>query len=123
MSAKGKQKITQAGPASLSAWQSGQFNRAEAMMAARYTLDYLAQTCPGKAVEVRVPPAAAIQIRPGLVHRRGQPPAVTEMSVDTWLRLATGQATWSQLVTQGEIYAFGPGSDLSDLVPLLLPSE
>ena len=58
--------------------------------AVRYLLLVLADTVPGKAVEVRVPPVAAVQCIPGVRHTRGTPPNVVETDPVTWIRLATG---------------------------------
>ena len=47
----------------------------EALRAAvRYLLDLLAARVPGKAVEVRIPPYAAVQCVEGPRHTRGTPP-------------------------------------------------
>lgn len=46
------------------------------LTAVRWALEELAERAPGRAVEVRVPPAGAVQILGGTVHRRGTPPAV-----------------------------------------------
>ena len=75
----------------------------------------LAERHPGRAVEVRVPPFAAVQILAGAVHRRGTPPAVVEMSPVTWLRLATGRERWAD----AQVTASGERSDLSGLLPIL----
>ena len=40
------------------------------------------------ALEVRVPPAAAVQCMPGPRHTRGTPPGVVETDAQTWIRLA-----------------------------------
>jgi hypothetical protein len=46
--------------------------------AARYLLYQFADRHPGRILEVRVPPAAAVQCLPGPVHTRGTPPNVVE---------------------------------------------
>ena len=46
--------------------------------AARHLLYTLASRHPGRVLEVRVPPAAAVQCLPGPVHTRGTPPNVIE---------------------------------------------
>ena len=61
--------------------------------AARYLLYLLAARHPGRVLEVRVPPVAAVQCLPGPVHTRGTPPNVVETDPRTWIRLAAGGLT------------------------------
>jgi putative sterol carrier protein len=49
----------------------------------------------------------------GTTHRRGTPPAVVEMSPQTWLELFTKKLTWDDAVASGKIIASGERSDLS----------
>jgi hypothetical protein len=81
----------------------------------RTSLQWFAEQNPGRAVEVRVPPFLAIQILGGTTHRRGTPPAVVEMSPETWLELFTKKLTWVDAVASGKIIASGERSDLSEL--------
>jgi hypothetical protein len=81
----------------------------------RTSLQWFAEQHPGRAVEVRVPPYLAIQILGGTTHRRGTPPAVVEMSPQTWLELFTKKLTWAEAVASGNIIASGERSDLSEL--------
>ena len=81
----------------------------------RASLQWFAEQNPGRAVEVRVPPYLAVQILGGTAHRRGTPPAVVEMSPQTWLELFTKKLTWADVVANGKITASGERSDLSDL--------
>jgi hypothetical protein len=80
----------------------------------RTSLQWFTEQNPGRAVEVRVPPYLAIQILGGTTHRRGIPPAVVEMSPQTWLELFTKKLTWAEAVTGGKIIASGERSDLED---------
>jgi hypothetical protein len=82
----------------------------------RTSLQWFAEQNPGRAVEVRVPPYLAIQILGGTTHRRGTPPAVVEMSPQTWLELFTKKLTWADAATSGKVIASGERSDLSDLI-------
>jgi hypothetical protein len=82
----------------------------------RTSLQWFAEQNPGRAVEVRVPPYLAIQILGGTTHRRGTPPAVVEMSPQTWLELFTQKLIWADAVASGKITASGERSDLSDLL-------
>ena len=50
-------------------------SRAVVLTAVRFTLEELGVLHPGRSVEVRVPPAGAVQILPGTTHRRGTPPS------------------------------------------------
>lgn len=82
------------------------------------TLDALAAIAPGRSVEVRIPPFAAIQVVAGTTHRRGTPPAVVETDPRTWLELCTGVLDWSTAVSTGRLRASGERSDLSPYLPL-----
>ncbi|WP_408924757.1 sterol carrier family protein [Corynebacterium sp. YSMAA1_1_F7] len=64
--------------------------RAEVAAAVRLSLAVLEELAPGHAVEVRVPPFAAVQCVAGLEHRRGTPPNVVQCAPITWLRLVVG---------------------------------
>jgi hypothetical protein len=79
----------------------------------------LAERVPGHAVEVRVPPYAAVQAVPGPRHTRGTPPNVVETDPLSWLRLATGRLDWAQAVRAGTVSARGERADLSPYLPLL----
>lgn len=79
----------------------------------------LAAKHPGRSVEVRVPPFAAVQCIEGPRHTRGTPPNVVETDPVTFLRLATGRADWSQALTAGLVRASGNRADLSAQLPLL----
>ena len=86
----------------------------------RTSLQWFAEQNPGRAVEVRVPPYLAVQILGGTTHRRGTPPAVVEMSPQTWLELFTKKLTWADAVASGKIIASGERSDLSKLFSSML---
>ncbi len=82
------------------------------------TLALLETKAPGRAIEVRIPPYAAIQCGEGPTHTRGTPPNVIEMDADTWLALAAGTATWDAELHAGRIKASGSRADLSSYLPL-----
>lgn len=86
--------------------------------AAIYTLDLLEARAPGRAVEVRVPPFAAVQCIEGPRHTRGTPPNVIETDPLTWIMLATGRLTWTAAAEQGTVRASGPRADLSAYLPV-----
>jgi len=87
--------------------------------AVRHFLAVLASRHPGKSVEVRVPPYAAVQCVAGARHTRGTPPAVVETDATTWLALARGRMTFADAVSTGTVRASGERSDLSEQLPLL----
>ena len=91
---------------------------AELRDAARYLLALLATRHPGRVLEVRIPPVAAVQCLPGPVHTRGTPPNVVETDPLTWVRLATGRLTWADAVGSAAVHASGPRADLSAYLPL-----
>lgn len=70
---------------------------------------------PGHAVELRVPPFAAVQLIEGPRHTRGTPSAVVEMSADTLFGLIDGSVRWADSIADGRIRASGERSDLSAL--------
>jgi Bacterial SCP ortholog len=88
-------------------------------LAVRQTLELLAQRVPGRAVEVRVPPYAAVQCVPGPRHTRGTPANVVEIDPLTWLALAAGTLSWAEAAAAGRVSASGERSDLSAHLPLL----
>ena len=82
------------------------------------TLALLTAKAPGRAIEVRVPPYAAVQCGEGPTHTRGTPPNTIEMDAQTWLALADGQLSWAQALDNGKIAASGVRADLSQYLPL-----
>ena len=82
----------------------------------------LASRHPGRSVEVRVPPYAAVQCGVGDTgpsHTRGTPPNVVETDAVTFLRLATGRLPWHDAVGNASVHASGLRADLSPVLPLL----
>jgi uncharacterized protein (TIGR03083 family) len=86
----------------------------------------LAARHPGRSVEVRVPPYAAVQCAiggaigdPGPTHTRGTPPNIVETDPVTFLRLATGRISWTDAVTKGSVHASGLRANLIPVLPLL----
>ena len=82
------------------------------------TLALLVAANPGRAIEVRIPPYAAVQCGDGPTHTRGTPPNVIEMDADTWLALANGETNWTAAMQTGKINASGARADLSAYLPL-----
>jgi hypothetical protein len=87
----------------------------------KHFLALLAERAPGRSVEVRVPPYAAVQAVAGVRHTRGTPPAVVEVDADTWIALATGRMAWAEAEGTGRVRASGERADLSPLLPLEVP--
>lgn len=85
----------------------------------RATLTDFASRHPGRLIEVRVPPWAAVQVGvPGVTsqHRRGTPPNVVEMDADTWLALVDGSLTWGTATATHRVNASGIHADLGPLL-------
>ena len=78
-------------------------------------LKVVEELAPGRSVELRIPPHAAIQCVEGGNHRRGIPANVVEMSGETLIILAQDPTKWENLCDQGLISASGTSSDLSKL--------
>ncbi|MDH2429414.1 sterol carrier family protein [Sphaerisporangium sp. TRM90804] len=89
-----------------------------ARFAVRHLLDRLAAEAPGRTVEVRVPPFAAVQCVAGPRHTRGTPPNVVETDPHTWLALATGRLSWAEAYEAGKISASGLRADLTEYLPV-----
>ncbi|GDX31247.1 hypothetical protein LBMAG15_01810 [Actinomycetes bacterium] len=84
--------------------------------AVKASLAALIEAAPGRSVEVRIPPFAAVQAIPGRTHRRGTPSAVVETDARTWLELCVGATLWTQAANR--VRASGERSDLSPWLPL-----
>jgi hypothetical protein len=90
--------------------------------AVKQSLALLVERSPGRAIEVRIPPYAAVQCGDGPTHTRGTPPNVIEMNAETWLALASGERTWADAMSAGLINASGVRADLTELLPLRINS-
>ena len=91
----------------------------EALRAAvKASLARLQEIAPGRSVEVRIPPFAAVQVVEGSTHRRGTPPAIVETDAQTWLALVDGSLSWADAKASGRLRASGERSDLSAYLPL-----
>ena len=106
------------GRVALKAWAEGAADRKQITTAVRFTLEELADVAPGHAVEVRVPPAGAVQCVEGLQHTRGTPPNVVEMDPEVWLELASGRLSWDEAVDEARVLASGERANLSRWLPL-----
>lgn len=109
----------QAAPA-LRAYLAGkELSRNELFLAVRYTLQVFAASNPGRSVEVRIPPAGAVQAIAGPRHTRGTPPNVVETTPQMWLALALGDTTWAQACTAGQVQWSGTRADLAAFLPCI----
>ena len=100
------------------ALERGAADPADVRLLVKHFLAVLAQRAPGRSVEVRVPPYAAVQVVGGVRHTRGTPPAVVETDPATWLALATGELGWDEALASGRVVASGERADLSAHLPL-----
>lgn len=87
--------------------------------ACRWSLEELAEQAPGRSVEVRVPPFAAVQCIEGPRHTRGTPTNVVETDPQTWLALVTGETTWAEAEASGAVRSSGIRADLTAYLPLV----
>ncbi|MBE3204222.1 MULTISPECIES: sterol carrier family protein [Parafrankia] len=78
----------------------------------------LTERAPGRSVELRVPPFAAVQIVEGPRHTRGTPPNVVEAEPVAFVMVATGRLDWETAVADGRVRASGERADLRSLLPL-----
>jgi hypothetical protein len=103
---------------------AGPLDAAGTRDAVKATLGWLAQSNPGRSVEIRVPPHGAVQaIAGGPRHTRGTPPNVVEMNAATWLALVAGTESWADAVADGRISASGTRADLSGMLPMRLAPD
>lgn len=94
-------------------------DRDASAVAVRLLAHVLATVAPGRSVEVRIPPFAAVQAIEGPRHTRGTPGSVVETDAETWLELATGRIAWADALSAGRVSASGERSDLSSYLPVL----
>jgi len=107
------------------AWLDGgsQPQRAALRAAVRDSLAELAETLPGRSVEVRIPPFGAVQCVAGPRHGRGTPPNVVETDARTWLALVHGRLDWDDACRDGTVRASGSrAGELAGALPFPAPS-
>jgi len=96
----------------------GEHAPADLKLLTKHYLALLETRAPGRSVEVRVPPYAAVQVVEGVRHTRGTPPAVVEMDAATWVALATGALAWSEAEESALLRASGERTNLAPYLPL-----
>lgn len=94
-------------------------DRGALRVACQALADVLAERAPGRSLELRVPPYAAVQAVEGPRHTRGTPPNVVETDALTWVRLAAGRSTWADAVQRASVHASGERADLAPWLPFL----
>jgi uncharacterized protein (TIGR03083 family) len=95
-----------------------QLDRTALRLVTQACADIMATRAPGRSLELRVPPYAAVQCVEGPRHTRGTPPNVVETDPLSWVRLAAGRMAWHEAVTSGAVRASGERADLSSWLPL-----
>jgi hypothetical protein len=98
-------------------------DRSAEKAAVKAALAALVEIAPGRSVEIRIPPHAAVQAIEGTSHRRGNPSAVVETNARTWLELAVGRLSWAAALESGAVHASGERSDLGHLLPIWSSTE
>ncbi|MES3636007.1 sterol carrier family protein [Mycobacterium intracellulare] len=94
-------------------------SRDELAAAVRLTARTLAAEAPGRSVELRIPPFAAVQCVAGPTHTRGTPPNVVETDPRTWLLLATGKLSFAEAKGAGTLRLSGSrAGEIDHCLPL-----
>ena len=104
--------------AALDRVRSGTAESGDLRLLTKHFLAALEARAPGRSVEVRVPPYAAVQVVEGVRHTRGTPPAVVETDAETWVALATGELSWPDALASARVTASGERTDLTAYLPL-----
>jgi len=87
--------------------------------AVRLTARTLEAAAPGRSVEMRIPPFAAVQCISGPTHTRGTPPNVVETDPRTWLLLVTGMLSLAEANSAGALSLSGArAGEIEHLLPL-----
>ena len=78
-------------------------------------LKIVQELAPGRAVELRIPPYAAIQCIEVGNHRRGTPPNVVEMSGHTLIELVGNPTYWEEFCIKGLVSTSDTKANLKGL--------
>lgn len=91
--------------------------------ASRALAQVLAHRHPGAVIEVRVPPATAVQVSAagaGPSHTRGTPPNVVETDPDIFCALATGLRRWDVELAAHRVSASGSQAhEVAEMLPVI----
>ena len=98
---------------------SGTYEKPDLALAVRGMAERLAEVAPGRHVELRVPPYAAVQCVEGPRHTRGTPPNVVEADPVAFVELCAGRVPWAEAARDGRVRTWGDRADLSPWLPLL----
>ena len=79
-------------------------------------LKVIEELAPGRSVELRIPPYAAIQCVTVLVHTQGTPPNVVEMEGQVLIELFQNPDLWYKFCRNGLISASGTNANLHAVV-------
>lgn len=93
-------------------------DRPQLALAVRGLAERLAERAPGRHVELRVPPFAAVQCVEGPRHTRGTPPNVVEAEPLAFVALCSGRLAWQDAAADGRVLTWGDRADLSPWLPL-----
>ena len=93
-------------------------DRGALRLVVRALAERLAVSAPGRHVEARVPPYAAVQCVAGPRHTRGTPPNVVEADPVAFVELCTGRLSWADAAADGRVRTWGDRADLSPYLPL-----
>lgn len=94
-------------------------DRAALRLVVKALAGVLEQRAPGRHVELRIPPYAAVQCVAGPRHTRGTPPNVVEADPLAFVDLCAGRVAWPETVADGRVRTWGDRADLSAWLPLL----
>lgn len=93
--------------------------------AVRALAGVLAERFPGRSIELRIPPHAAVQISASAeapTHTRGTPPNVVEVDPDTFLALSTARQSWTRAVAARALtYSGSHAADAARVFPVFRP--
>jgi hypothetical protein len=95
-------------------------DRSQLADAVRTCCAVLERDHPGKTLELRVPPFAAVQVGSAErgAHTRGTPPNVVETDPTTFLALVSGRLAWPEALETHRVSASGPHTDLAAWFPM-----
>ena len=94
-------------------------DRGAMRLAVRHLAGLLESRAPGRSVELRVPPYAAVQCVAGPGHTRGNPPNTVEAQPAAFVLVCTGRLAFATAVADGRFRVRGDRADLSIYLPLV----